>query len=86
MEESVSYEEDDEIEDPEVFESNSDVGCEGKPDTGNRKLQARFGRRRTHNDELCVTSCGVILGRATFYGSEAQSGVIVSARRACSHF
>lgn len=35
----------------------------GKPETGNRKLRARFGRRRTHNDELCVGSCGVILGR-----------------------
>ncbi|KAJ7457135.1 hypothetical protein B0H11DRAFT_1738737 [Mycena galericulata] len=49
--------------------------CEGKPETGNRSVRARFGRRRTHNEELCVASCGVILGRATFYGSEAPNGV-----------
>lgn len=51
--------------------------CEGKPESGNRKLRARFGRSRTHNEELCVTSCGVILGRATFFGSEAPTSVIV---------
>ncbi|PVF92368.1 hypothetical protein CPB86DRAFT_186509 [Serendipita vermifera] len=36
-----------------------------------RKVKAFFGRRRTHNEELAVMSCGVIIGRATFYGSEA---------------
>jgi hypothetical protein len=51
--------------------------CDGKPEVGNRKVRARFGRRRTHNEELCVASCGVILGRATFYGSEAPNGVRV---------
>ncbi|GJE86647.1 hypothetical protein PsYK624_027280 [Phanerochaete sordida] len=49
--------------------------CNGKPATGNRLLRALFGRRRTHNEELCVASCGVILGRATFFGSEAPNGV-----------
>jgi len=51
--------------------------CDGKPDEGNNKLRARFGRKRTHNEELAVASCGVILGRATFYGSEAPNGVRV---------
>jgi hypothetical protein len=51
--------------------------CDGKPDTGNRTIKARFGRARTHNEQLCVGSCGVILGRATFYGSEAPNGVRV---------
>jgi len=51
--------------------------CNGKPSNGNRTVRARFGRRRTHNDELCVASCGVILGRKTFYGSEAPSAVRV---------
>lgn len=51
--------------------------CDGKPDTGNRNVRARFGRRWTHNEQLCVASCGVILGRATFYGSEAPNGVCV---------
>jgi hypothetical protein len=54
------------------------AGCEGKPEEGNQTLHARFRRKRTHNEELCITSCGVILGRATFYGSEAPNGVQVS--------
>ncbi|KAH9481160.1 hypothetical protein JR316_0005680 [Psilocybe cubensis] len=49
--------------------------CDEKSEKGNQTLRARFGRRRTHNEELCVASCGVILGRATFYGSEAPNGV-----------
>ncbi|GJE98506.1 hypothetical protein PsYK624_147380 [Phanerochaete sordida] len=50
--------------------------CDGdKPETGNRHTRARFGRKRTHNEELCVASCGIILGRATFFGSEALNGV-----------
>lgn len=52
--------------------------CDGKPESGNKSVRARFGRRRTHNEELCVGSCGVILGRATFFGSEAPNGVRVS--------
>lgn len=52
--------------------------CDGKSPEGNRKLRARFGRRRTHNEELCVSCCGVILARATFFGSEASNGVRVS--------
>lgn len=51
--------------------------CDGKKKSGNKKVTARFGWRWTHNEELCVTSCGVILGRATFYGSEAPNGVRV---------
>ncbi|KZV93219.1 hypothetical protein EXIGLDRAFT_768232 [Exidia glandulosa HHB12029] len=50
--------------------------CPSKPETGNRTLRARFGRSRTHNEELCVGSCGVIIGRATMFGSEAPSSVI----------
>lgn len=45
-----------------------------KSDKGNAAPRARFGRRRTHNEQLCVATCGVITGRATFYGSEAVSG------------
>jgi hypothetical protein len=62
-----------------ALEVDEDGICDGKDDGGNQKLKARFGRRRTHNEELCVASCGVILGRATFYGSEAPNGVRVSA-------
>lgn len=52
--------------------------CDGKSASGNTTIRARFGRRRTHNEELCVASCGVILGRATFYGSEAPNSILVS--------
>lgn len=44
---------------------------------GNRRLRAQFGRRRTHNEELAVASCGGTVGRATFFGSEAINGVLV---------
>jgi hypothetical protein len=56
---------------------DADGICDGKPETGNRPVKARFGWRRSHNEELCVASCGVILGRATFFGSEAPNGVRV---------
>ncbi|KAF7292669.1 hypothetical protein MIND_01165100 [Mycena indigotica] len=52
------------------------IVCDGKPETGNRIVRARFGRTMTHNEELCVSSCGIILGRATFYGSEAPNAVV----------
>ena len=57
---------------------DADGVCDGKPEYGNKSIRARFGRRRTHNEQLCVASCGIILGRATFYGSEAPNGVRVS--------
>ena len=52
--------------------------CGDKDGGGHRKVFARFGRRRTHNEELCVASCGVILGHATFYGAEGPNSVRVS--------
>jgi hypothetical protein len=53
------------------------LDCEGKPEAGNRTLRAYFGARRTHNEQLIMRSCGVILSRATFFGSEAISAVNV---------
>jgi len=51
--------------------------CDDKPPTGLRKVFARFGHQRTHNEELCVYSCGIILGHATFYGAEGPNSVQV---------
>lgn len=51
--------------------------CDGKHEGGNRRLRAYFGRRRTHNEQLIMRPCGVILSRATFFGSEAISAVHV---------
>jgi hypothetical protein len=42
-----------------------------------RKLRAQFGRKRTHNEQIMVAPCGMILSRATFFGAEAVSTVIV---------
>jgi hypothetical protein len=53
--------------DEEVIVDADGVLCDGKPENGNKSIRARFGRRRTHNEQLCVASCGIILGRATFY-------------------
>lgn len=60
-----------------VVDPNGDV-CDGKAEGGNRTLRAQFGRRRSHNEELCVASCGCIHGRQRFLGSEAPNGVRVS--------
>ncbi|KZV74680.1 hypothetical protein PENSPDRAFT_625680 [Peniophora sp. CONT] len=45
----------------------------GKSESGNSAPRARFGRRRTHNEQLAVPTCGVIVARATFNGAEALS-------------
>lgn len=51
--------------------------CPEKSSIDKPKLFARFGRRRTHNEQLLVHPCEVILSRATFYGSEAINAVKV---------
>jgi hypothetical protein len=54
------------------------VPCEAtKSDTGNRKFKALFGGSRTHNEQILVRPCGVIVSRATFYNAEAVSNVLV---------
>lgn len=42
---------------------------------GPRRLRAQFARKRTHNEQIIVAPCGIILARATFYGAEAVSSV-----------
>lgn len=54
-----------------------ELDCDSKPAGGNRRLRAYFGKRRTHNEQLIMRPCGVIVSRATFYGSEAVSAVNV---------
>ncbi|KAJ7189095.1 hypothetical protein C8R46DRAFT_877355, partial [Mycena filopes] len=49
--------------------------CEGKSSAGNTVIRAFFGRRSTHNEQLSCYSCGIIAGRATFFGSEAPNAV-----------
>ena len=52
--------------------------CPLKLETGNRKIKAQFGRRRTHNEHTLVRPCGIIFARATFFGAEAVSNFPVS--------
>jgi hypothetical protein len=66
--------EDDEIEaeaGPEMLPSVK------KSDLGNRTLKAHFARARTHNEQLMCRPCGVVVARATLFGSEALSAVKV---------
>lgn len=39
--------------------------------TSKKRIAARFGRRRTHNEQILVAPCGMILARETFFGAEA---------------
>ena len=44
-----------------------------------KKVRAQFGRKRTHNEQIIVAPCGMIMARETFFGAEAVSSVVVSA-------
>ncbi|KIJ60382.1 hypothetical protein HYDPIDRAFT_98972 [Hydnomerulius pinastri MD-312] len=59
----------------ESIDSTLIAECDGKAEEGNRRLKTNFARRRTHNEQLIMRPCGVILSRATFFGSEAVSAV-----------
>lgn len=56
-----------------VFEAMVDSG-KGK---GEKKIRGQFGRKRTHNEQLIIAPCGMILARETFLHSEAFSLVAV---------
>ena len=55
--------------------------CTGKPEKGNQKLCAYFGCCRTYNKQLIICPYGIILSRATFFGSEAIFSVNVRIKR-----
>ncbi|KAJ6460784.1 hypothetical protein DFH09DRAFT_959664, partial [Mycena vulgaris] len=40
----------------------------------NSTVKGRTSRRWTHNEQLFVRCCGIIISRATFFGSEGVSG------------
>lgn len=42
-----------------------------------KSVKGVFRRRWTHNEQLMVRPCGVVVGRATFFASESLSGVKV---------
>ncbi|EGG02774.1 uncharacterized protein MELLADRAFT_90672 [Melampsora larici-populina 98AG31] len=49
-------------------------------DGGESKSSGKYllSRMRTHNDQLVVGTCGIVLGRKTFYNAESVSAVKVS--------
>jgi hypothetical protein len=67
----------------EVFETSRDHGpvpvtLNSTAQNSNLRIRAQFGRRRTHNEQLFVAPCGMIIARETFYHAEALYSVIVS--------
>lgn len=71
------------IEDGDV-EDNFELNRNGLPiptdsaPKAKKTLRAQFGRKRTHNEQLFVAPCGMIMARETFYHAEAIYSVIVS--------
>lgn len=64
---------------------------ETEKDAGRRKkLKGSFSRRWTHNEQLIVRPCGIVIGRATLYASENVVAVKVSKQiqglKACSTY
>lgn len=57
------------------------AACPEKPTEGNRKIRAQFGRKCTHNEQVIVALCGMIIARATFYNAEAVSSVVELVKR-----
>ncbi|KAJ7195626.1 hypothetical protein GGX14DRAFT_376784, partial [Mycena pura] len=60
-----------------VDDGNGGDHCDQKSEHGNTKIKALFHRRRTHNEQTLVRPCGVIFTRATFFGAEAVSNVLL---------
>ena len=44
-----------------------------------KKLQAKLTCSQTHNEQLAIAPCGMILGRDTMFGAEGVASVAVSA-------
>jgi hypothetical protein len=45
-----------------------------------KKIKARFGRQRTHNKQLIVAPCGLIIACQTFFGAEGVASVVICAQ------
>lgn len=45
--------------------------------SGMKKIRAKFSRNWTHNEQLIICPCGIILARETFYGAESVSSAAV---------
>lgn len=68
---------DDHVDEVQLQPEDSDPACNDKDEDGRRRIRARFGRRRSHNEQIFVRPCGIIVSRATFFGSETTPQTIV---------
>ncbi|TFY76226.1 hypothetical protein EWM64_g7787 [Hericium alpestre] len=78
-EESSEDEEDDCMSDEEkpIEVENEEVAGEGHKDIpAEVKVKVQFGRKKTHNEQLFVAPCGMIIACKTFFRSEAYSSVL----------
>lgn len=48
---------------------------------GRSVVKGVFSRRWTHNEQLMVRPCGIVIGRATFFSAESMTGVKVCLSR-----
>ncbi len=51
-------------------QDDEEEDCDSKSPAGNVKTRAMWGRKQSHNEQLIVRPCGVIVAHQTFYGSE----------------
>ncbi len=77
-----TLEDDDDEEEFTITENGTalPVDTQTQAASGLAKLKAQFGRKRTHNEQVIVAPCGMIIARETFYGAEAVSSVVVRLR------
>ncbi|KAF8884482.1 hypothetical protein BD779DRAFT_1443171, partial [Infundibulicybe gibba] len=61
---------DEHVEELYLSSHESDPACLEKSQDSGGKIRARFGRKRTHNEQIMVRPCGIIVARQTFFGSE----------------
>ncbi|KAJ2915278.1 hypothetical protein MD484_g5125, partial [Candolleomyces efflorescens] len=50
-----------------------------------KKLRAVFGRKRTHNEQILVAPCGVIIARETFFNAEAIPSIVEMIKNTYTH-
>ncbi|TFK18500.1 hypothetical protein FA15DRAFT_683263 [Coprinopsis marcescibilis] len=46
-----------------------------------KKIRANFGQKQTHNEQILVTPCGVIIAQDTFYNTESIPSVVDMIKR-----
>lgn len=69
-----------------TYQKDSDnTESSGSARRSSKGVRGVFSRRWTHNEQLMVRPCGIIIGRATFYAAESVSGVHVSLIEHFSH-